>query len=551
MSDIQSFGRCVVTSKALSAVYTYLHQNYDEQLLKKIINALEPIINLEIYEISRSDKNYTYELLQAELACLDEKSEFRKQTGRYYTPNDVVEFILTNSVNLFCDKIEPTNLNKLFIDKSSYAKFCYDCTFYDPTCGSGVFLLPILETKFKCLEKYDSNIDVNKICRIVDTLYGNDLNANSILITKLRLFLSVLNRYGTEFLLPLNDILNKNFSGYDFISRGEFDAKKYNLIIGNPPYVEDKKSQTTYSEKYGNLYANVLSIASRLLKTDGVMGFIVPLSYIATPRMKKIRAELLERLPEQYIFSFADRPDSLFSSVHQKLCILLGKKKKSAPTIFTGNYNYRYRDEREKLFNNLTFVANDFYCEEFIPKFGTETDIKIYKKIMSAQRSLAELFVADGVPFYLNMRAAFWIKVFLREHSGSEYKIFKCSDEFYAALCVILLNSSLFWWYWICVSDCWHITKKELSGFKLPTVCDLKYVKDLATSLENCLEKTKVYVGTKQTDYEYKHKFCVKEIHQIDDYVNSLYNLSFEESSYIKNFAYRYRIGGGLKDECH
>ena len=58
-----------------------------------------------------------------------------------------------------------------------------------------------------------------------------------------------------------------------------------------------------------------------------------------------------------------------------------------------------------------------------------------------------------------------------------------------------------------------------------------------------------MYVGTKQTEYEYKHKECVEVIHQVDDYINALYGLSEEEGLYIKNFAYRYRIGGGVEDE--
>lgn len=57
-------------------------------------------------------------------------------------------------------------------------------------------------------------------------------------------------------------------------------------------------------------------------------------------------------------------------------------------------------------------------------------------------------------------------------------------------------------------------------------------------------------MGTKQTEYEYKHRDCVAEIHRIDDYINALYGLTAEESLYIKKFAYRYRISGGVEDEC-
>ena len=73
----------------------------------------------------------------------------------------------------------------------------------------------------------------------------------------------------------------------------------------------------------------------------------------------------------------------------------------------------------------------------------------------------------------------------------------------------------------------------------------------MANLLENKLEDTKVFVGTKQTEYEYKHKECVDVIHEIDDFINGLYGLTDEESIYIKNFLYRYRIGGGADSGCN
>lgn len=56
---------------------------------------------------------------------------------------------------------------------------------------------------------------------------------------------------------------------------------------------------------------------------------------------------------------------------------------------------------------------------------------------------------------------------------------------------------------------------------------------NLAHNLRQRLEDTKVYVGTKQTEYEYKHRECIKEIHAIDTYVNDLFGLTKEESEYI------------------
>ena len=67
----------------------------------------------------------------------------------------------------------------------------------------------------------------------------------------------------------------------------------------------------------------------------------------------------------------------------------------------------------------------------------------------------------------------------------------------------------------------------------------------LANNLRLRLEETKVFVGTVQTEYEYKHKLCIPEIHAIDDFINGLFGLTEEESEYIKGFAFKYRTSGG------
>lgn len=147
-----------------------------------------------------------------------------------------------------------------------------------------------------------------------------------------------------------------------------------------------------------------------------------------------------------------------------------------------------------------------------------------------------------GKPVYLNMRATFWIKAFLGEHISGEYKSF-LFDESRRYFIMCLLNSSLFWWYWVCISDCWHITKKELASIRVPEEFDMKKAKELALKLELDLEKSKVYVATKQTAFEYKHKMCIETIHKIDDFIASVYDLSKLECEYIKSFNLKYRLG--------
>lgn len=526
----------------------YLNQNYSKNERKIINREIAALLGESLVTDDSADKPYSYEEMQEMLSGLNEKEKIRKNKGVYYTPADVVRFILMNSVKMVCKRLQPNNLHVLDLNGIPYSTVCYEKTVYDPTCGSGVFLLAALELKLDLLDLHNAEVTKGKIKKVVGSIKGNDLNNESIIITQIRLLLCVLHRHGAAKIKGLSEVLKGCYECYDYVEQKPKPENKYDIIIGNPPYVEDRKSLSVPEKRYGNIYANVLENASLQLKDGGVMGFVIPLSYVSTPRMKKIREELYTTIPEQYILSYSDRPDCLFTSVHQKLCILFGRNKTGERDICTANYRYWYKEERQDLFNISEVVKNHYVEDEYIPKLGTKLDTSVYKKLTGFSTAMIDLLEKDGKPLYLNMRAAFWIKAFLKEHTGAEYKIFRCENQDYADFCMCLLNSSLFWWYWICVSDCWHITKKELLGFKVPKMKDFTEVNRLAAVLENQLEKTKVYVGTKQTEYEYKHKECVDVIHQIDDYVNALYGLTEEEGLYIKNFAYRYRISGGVED---
>lgn len=535
---------------ALSIVDSYLTQNYSKSELKVINDEINIILHKAENNLNINKEIYSYEAVQEVLSNINEREDIRKARGVYYTPTDLVKFILFNSAKMACGKLKPNNLHVLDLNGIPYTSFCYEKTIFDPTCGAGVFVLEALEMKLDLLDLHHTKVSKGKIHKVIATIRGNDVNKDSIKLTKIRLLLCILHRYGLSKIRGLAKVMEPCFTSYDFVESRP-TCNKYDIIIGNPPYVEDSKSLSVPLVKYGNIYANVLDHSVAHLNDGGVIGFVIPLSYVSTPRMKKIREKLSDNITEQYILSYSDRPDCLFSSVHQKLCVLFGRNINKEQAVYTSNYRYWYKEERKELFHSAEVVKNKFVNCDFIPKIGTKTDSDVYKKIVAHKTELIKLLEKNGSSVFLNMRAAFWIKAFLSQHNGAEYKEFKCENTDYANFCMCLLNSSLFWWYWICVSDCWHITRKELIGFMVPDVVDFNVTNRLANLLEQKLEDTKVFVGTKQTEYEYKHKECVDIIHEIDNFMNSLYRLTDEESLYIKNFSYRYRIGGGAENECN
>lgn len=516
-------------NKVKNTLSEFLQGNFSSNDIEKIITEINS------FSESRFSLNYfckisiSYQKIDEGLSNINEKQLERKEKGVYYTDRDITEFIIDECLS---------NLNEYDYIES---------TVFDPTCGSGEFLLSALKRKLLLNEKLNER---KSIKHILKTIYGNDLNRDSIFITKLRLFLFILNEYGINEIEGLGKILNKNFLCEDILNCSI--KKRFNIIIGNPPYVEEKNNS-----KYGNIYADVLDKVCDLSAPEGIIGFIIPLSYVSTPRMANIRKKINNIYNKQYLYNYADRPGCLFTHVHQKLTILIAQKS-DVKVLYTGNYQYWYNEERKNLFVKQSNILNPYAQTCYIPKLGTREDKDIYEKILKQSNTISTFIDTskkqeklNKPSLYLNMRATFWIKAFLNYHKGSEYKelFFDTEDKRNYLYC--LLNSSLFWWFWICISDCWHITKKEFDSFKFPIEYDDKKVKELANKLEEKLESTKKYVGTKQVDYEYKHKNCLREINEIDNYINSLYGLTSKENFYIQNYSLNYRIGAGAKNECN
>ena len=491
-----------------------------------------------------SFSNYeSMEEFQKTLSRIHESSTDQKKDGVFYTPADLCDYIVANSVLSLFDSgknnyVSAEHAISLLIKNGNANSFVFEKKVLDPTSGTGEFLVSVLKLKLYLLNKIKPDYSIDDVLSVLSTIKGNDIDSDANCISKIRLFLLAshfLNSADSRLALALKN----NFTTFDFLTVGLDCLDKVDLIVGNPPYVEK-----TRISKYGNIYADILENASYFIKTNGVLGFVIPLSYVSTPRMAGIRRFIENNFRKQLITNYADRPASLFARVHQKLTIVLLTNNSSNDGIYVSDYKYFYKDCRKQLLSGSKLVKID-NLYGFYPKLGQELELKILPKIYTEEdNNLFDLNEKTGSSVFLNMRAYFWNKAFTFLPKSSEYKEFRFKPEIRDYI-LCILNSSLFWYFWVITSDCWHITSKELKTFKivLNKKVNFELFAALAKKLEKKLEETKEYIGTVQADYAYKHKYCKDIIDEIDDALAPVYGLTQSEIELVKNYGLQYRVG--------
>lgn len=231
--------------EALNLIYLYIQEFYSSKEVELICGELKSIArrdDFQCVEVASSKRTYTQ--VQDALSKINEKRSIRKSKGVYYTPNDVVRFILTNSIKASFGKLTASNVSDLNLDNIPYRSFCCGKTVFDPTCGAGEYLLAALEIKIDLLKK-NAKITNRLIQEVVSTIYGNDVNVESIIIAKLRLLLFIIESCGVDYCIGLGNVMNRRFTSFDFIADETSFEDKYHIVIGNPPYVEDFKERGT------------------------------------------------------------------------------------------------------------------------------------------------------------------------------------------------------------------------------------------------------------------------------------------------------------------
>ncbi|WP_395375107.1 Eco57I restriction-modification methylase domain-containing protein [Marinicella sp. W31] len=291
----------------------------------------------------------------------------RKQTGSYYTPNILSDFLTRYVFDNYIKLHNESSINVL-----------------EPSCGDGKFIASLLKMNVDFNKHSISLYDINNIeLQKASELFRSDQRSNVDL-------------YNNDFL--------EDFSKH---------KNKCSLIIGNPPYIRkknmsdkqiincEKVHKLLYEEelnpnvkfKIKNVWTAFVEASVMCLKKDGVFCMVLPADIMQVNYTKYLRWVLSSQFDKVDIFAFNEL---VFNDIQQDVVAIIGVKKLSNTSLhgisfyqvnkledllerkFTRQFNNIHRTNLDKWTNYILsdyelnsihklrkkFETINFYCDE-------------------------------------------------------------------------------------------------------------------------------------------------------------------------------------------
>lgn len=345
---------------------------------------------------------------------------------------------------------------------------------------------------------------------------------------------------------------------YGIMHRGGFD-----VIIGNPPYVEISKIKGEYSvaryltSQCGNLFAPIYERCFAIRHRLGRVGLIMPLSLVCTDRMSKARTLLTQGLT--WVPCFDIRPASLFEVVAQRLAVVIQSSSPGESRLFAGGYRRWAAQEREHLFALTQFVhvTGDDFSDNFF-KLSSPLEREILSRLSG--KALKTRTNERSEPFFVHRICRYFIKAldFVpyfkgadgRRGKSEDYKPFHFEEALRSEM-ICFLNSSLFYWHWRMTGDGFHCGYGDVYKAKYRSVEDdtiNRRLAELRSNLMDTFQKNSVRkeIRTKKGTITYQ-EFSPGPTKTVLDLIDSAFGEHFgftpEELDFIINYDIKYRMG--------
>ena len=152
--------------------------------------------------------------------------EQKKEKGLFYTPSHLAKLLVDECLPL---------KNYEDFDIANYK-------ILDPACGSGIFLVVVFKRLVQIwkLQHDMATPTITDLKLLLKNIYGVDKEQQAIYLTSFSLSLALCNELNPITILNelrFDNLIGSNLIHSDFFACKEIENKKFDLVIGNPPFV--------------------------------------------------------------------------------------------------------------------------------------------------------------------------------------------------------------------------------------------------------------------------------------------------------------------------
>ncbi len=356
---------------------------------------------------------------------------------------------------------------------------------------------------------------------------------------------------------------------YGILKAGGFD-----VIIGNPPYVEYSKVKKEYkirgydTESCGNLYAFIFERSFHLLQQNGWKSMIIPHSAYCTDRMSSLQDLFHRSRRVGWVQTYGTAPTKLFVGANQRLAIYIVQQgSKLSHSLYSSRYHRWNERFRPHLFDAIEHIdITQISFQNSLPKIYSGIEQSIWKKL--AQFPVLGTCLATSrtsYTIYFHNAPRYWIRAmdfapyFWNERDGEKMsthvKLLCFATELDAAVAMATLNSSLFYWWFVILSNCRDLNLREIRHFPIGVDRIEEAIKHSLSEISaNLMIDLRRHAQRKETYYQTTGRVVYDEfyprhskpiIDEIDRLLAQHYGFTDEELDFIINYDIKYRLGLG------
>ena len=382
----------------------------------------------------------------------EEKVLRRKKEGVYYTPDFITDFICRNTIITYLSKKNVNTVEKLIDEYTNnidelQEKFI-NLKILDPACGSGSFLIKAVDVlleihkQIQIAKQIEGQYTAKKVAGlsrkqkralrdnlqlsftkwheedeareiIENNIFGVDINEESVEITKLSLFLKIAKK--NKKLIDLSRNIkcgNSLIDSSEFVEDRAFNWKKqfpfkFDLVIGNPPYVRVQelsyehidyfKENYLVAHKRVDISLMFFELGFKLLKNEGKLGYISSIQFTNAEYGRELRKLLLTKKIDVFI-DFNGQPVFEEVTTYPGILILTNSNPKDFPYYKILKLNKDTISQLSKI-TSLKILSENIIkskskisslTEELWVLAGEEQE-KIIEKIKKNKRNLSDI----------------------------------------------------------------------------------------------------------------------------------------------------------------